>query len=287
MTGIWKRPSDGATVLARYRELLRLWPVPCEHRTVATSLGETFVVASGPADGPAVLLLHGSAANSASWIGDVAHLAPNFRVFAVDMVGEPGLSAESRPPLASGVYANWLGEVMSGLGLARAALVGISLGGWLALHYATTHPDRVTAMTLLCPGGVGRHRNVLLWALPLLMLGPWGRRKAMEKILGPAPPGEPSPGAVVFGEFMQLIFASFRPRTEALPPFEDAALERLSMPVQVILGAQDAMIDSAGTRDRLQRHAPHAEVIWLPDAGHMLVNHGATIARFLQRAGVS
>lgn len=284
MTGIWKRPSDGATVLARYRELLRLWPAPSEHRTVATSLGETFVIASGPADGPAVLLLHGSAANSASWIGDVAHLATGFRVFAVDMVGEPGLSAESRPPLASGVYADWLGEVMSGLGLARAALVGISLGGWLALEYATRRPETVSAVVLLCPGGVGRHKNILLWALPLLLLGRWGRRKIMQRMAGGHLPPPASPEARAYGEFMDLTFARFRPRTEVLPPFTDAQLQRLSMPLLAILGAKDVMIDSNGVRERLFRNVHGVKIIWLPDAGHLLVGHAATIDGFLAGA---
>lgn len=41
-----------------YRALLRLWPVASEHLTVPTHLGETFVVASGPADAPPLVLLH-------------------------------------------------------------------------------------------------------------------------------------------------------------------------------------------------------------------------------------
>jgi pimeloyl-ACP methyl ester carboxylesterase len=211
MTAIWKTAAGGETVRARYREFLAQWPVACEQLHVPTSQGETFVVASGPKGAPAMLLLHGSAANSASWLGDVATLARRFRVYAVDMIGEPGLSAENRPALASGVYAGWLGEVMAGLGEERAALVGISLGGWLALHFATTHPEKVTALVLLCPGGVGRQKNILIWALPLLMLGSWGIRKVSERILGPAPPGEPSPEAAAFGAFMQQTFAHFRP----------------------------------------------------------------------------
>jgi len=285
MTAIYKTEAGGAAVRERYAAFLARWPVANEQLRVATSQGGTFVVACGPPGAPAVLLLHGSTANSASWMGDVATLAQRFRVYAVDMIGEPGLSAPSRPPLASHVYAGWLDEVMAGLGVERAALVGISLGGWLALEYATARPEKVSALALLCPGGVGKQRNVLLWIVPLLLLGAWGRRKIMERMAGSAAPaGEVPPAARAFGDFMDLIFRNYRPRTEALPGFSDAALQRLTMPVLTILGAKDVMIDSAGTRARLAGNVAGAEIVWLPDAGHLLIGHGDAIDGFLGRA---
>lgn len=285
MTAIYKTEAGGEAVRARYAAFLELWPVPNEQRRVATSQGETFVVSCGPEGAPAVLLLHGSTANSASWMGDVATLAGRFRVHAVDMIGEPGFSAPSRPPLASHVYADWLDEVMTGLGVPRAALVGISLGGWLALEYAIRNPGKVTAVALLCPGGVGRHRNILLWAAPLLLLGPWGRKKIMDRMRGTAAPvGEVPPAFKAFGDFMDLIFQNYRPRTETLPGFSDAELQRLTMPLLAILGARDVMIDSAGTRDRLVRNLAGAEIVWLPEGGHLLIGHADTIDRFLGAA---
>jgi hypothetical protein len=46
------------------------------------------------------------------WMADVAAWAAHFRVYAIDMIGEPGLSARSRPPLHSEAHALWLDDVM-------------------------------------------------------------------------------------------------------------------------------------------------------------------------------
>ncbi|WP_309606185.1 alpha/beta hydrolase [Phenylobacterium sp.] len=284
MGGIWKTPAAGLAVLERYAQFLAHWPKPCEHLRVPTSQGETFVIASGTPGAPAVVMLHGSASNSVVWMRDAALLGERFGVYAVDMIGEPGLSAPSRPALASGAYDRWLDEVLSGLGVERAALVGISLGGWLALEYATKHPERVSALALLCPGGVGRHRNVLLWALPLLALGPWGRRKFMQRIGAPQPNGEASPAMQAFAAFNDMINSSFRVRRERLPGFSDAALGRLTMPVLTILGGRDVFIDSPGTRDRLAANIPHADIRYLPQASHFLIGHTDEIDAFLRQA---
>ncbi|WP_233224022.1 alpha/beta fold hydrolase [Amycolatopsis sp. CA-128772] len=66
-------------------------------------------------------------------------LAARFRVYAVDVIGEPGLSAETRPPPGSDRYARWPAAVLDHFGVAEAAFLASSFGGWLALDSATTN----------------------------------------------------------------------------------------------------------------------------------------------------
>ncbi|SDH13448.1 alpha/beta fold hydrolase [Nonomuraea jiangxiensis] len=286
MSGIYSTSAGAQAVERHYRDLLGRWPVAGEHVRVPTARGETFVVASGSADAPALLLLHGSGANSAMWLGDMATWARHFRVYAVDMIGEPGLSAPARPPLASDAYACWLDDVLAGLGVARASIVGVSLGGWLALDYAVRRPGRVERLALLCPSGLGRQRWLpLLGALPLTLLGEGGRRRAMRRILGPAarvPPG----GTVAegLGEFALLVHRHFRSRRGKVPVFGDEALRGLDVPLLVVVGGRDALLDSYDTRRRLARLLPHADVRLLPEAGHLLPAQTREIQDFLEPA---
>ena len=188
MKGVYKSAEGERAVRERYLDILKHWPVPNQQLRVPTREGETFVVACGDQNAPPLLLLHGAMANSAMWMGEVAAWAARFRVYAVDMIGEASLSAPSRPALASDAHALWLDDVMQGLSLTQASMVGVSLGGWLALDYATRRPERVASLAVLCPGGVGRQKiGIVFQTIPLRMLGRWGKRKAAELVLGKAP----------------------------------------------------------------------------------------------------
>lgn len=278
---IYKSPEGREAVLAQYAELLERWPIPYDRHCVQTRVGETFVLACGPASAPPVLLLHGSGANAAMWMRDVALWAHAYRVYALDVIGEPGFSAPSRPPLTSDVYAQWLDDVMRGLGVARASFVGVSLGGWLVLDYAVRRADRVDKAVVISPGGVGFQRvSFLFKTLPLMLLGRWGRRRAMALALG-HPPGHPHPMDRQVGLLAHVIAKHFRYRRGRVPVFSDDELKRLKMPVLAIVGDRDALLDSRATKRRLEQCAPRATVRMLPGVGHLVRDQAAEIHAFL------
>ncbi len=282
MSSIYKSTEGERLVRERYQAFLQHWPVPNEQVFVPTKLGTTFVVVSGSKDAPALLLLHGGAANSAMWMGEVAAFAASFRVYCVDMIGEPGLSAPVRASLASDAHAAWLDEVLNHFSIARTSIVGVSLGGWLALDYAIRRPARVEKVAVLCPGGVGRQKvGIVFLTLLLRMCGKWGKRRLMEKILGKAP-ADPPPAVKAFMDFIALIHRYFRPRMVKMPVFSDNALRNLNMPVLAIVGAHDVLLDSAQTKKRLEHCAPDAHVVYLPDAGHLIAGQTKMVIEFLK-----
>jgi pimeloyl-ACP methyl ester carboxylesterase len=280
---IFRSEADAAEVMREYRAVLDQWPVPRQEIELPTSQGETFVLACGPETAPPVVLLHGAQANSAAWLPDIALWSGRFRLYAVDMIGEAGLSARVRPPLIGDTHAIWLDDVFTGLGLARAALVGTSLGGWLALDYAMRRPSRASALALICPAGIGRQKNFLLAVAPYLLLGAWGKRKIFEKVFGPAPENLPADLAAISG-LINRIGRAIKPRVVKIPQLSDAALEALAMPLLAIAGGRDALIDSYDTRARLERHVPHAEVSFIEEGYHFLPDQSQRVFEFLVRS---
>jgi pimeloyl-ACP methyl ester carboxylesterase len=96
-------------------------------------------------DGPLLLLWHGSGCDATAWEAMVPHLR-SFRVVAQDLPGHGG-SPLPRLSVADAVADGR--AVLTHLGLGEPILVGHSMGGWAALHYAATNPCRA----LVCLDG--------------------------------------------------------------------------------------------------------------------------------------
>lgn len=281
MTGVYKSETAAQWVHDQYRRYLAHWPVANEQVFIPTREGETFVVMCGPDDAPPVVLLHGTMAMSAMWLREITRWAEHFRVYALDIIGDAGLSAPSRPSMASEAHTLWLEDVMNELNIQQASFVGLSLGGWLALDFAIRRPERVASLVLMTPGGIA-DRNILFWALPLLVLGPWGARKVRERIIGRSS-YKLTEEALEFQKFSNAIFKGMRPRTERLPIVTDEQLAALTMPVFVLLGEYDVTIDSQTIKQRVEPNVPAAEITIVPGVRHYLGDQSEPILSFLQR----
>ena len=271
----------GTELQAQYRKVLEGWPAPSQQFRVPTRAGDTFVVVSGPQDAPPLVLLHGAQSNSANWLLEAFLWSNHFRVHAVDIVGECGLSAQRRPKLEGAEYAQWLSDVYDELAIKCAALVGMSFGGWVAVEFASRSPARTSSLSLLCPAGIGRQKPFLVKALPLLLLGAWGAKQIRGMIMGPEPTPV-TPAARPVRELMEGITRTVRPRTDRFPVVSDGQLRDLKMPVQVIVGRRDPLIDSVQTVDRIKRCLPHASLTVLDEAHHYLPDQQDRVLGFLR-----
>lgn len=103
---------------------------------------------TGPEGAPVVVLVHGLGLNRAVWQWMVPALSQRFRVLSYDFLGH----GESPPPKGDpGLrdLSEQLRALLDHLNIARAAIVGFSLGGMVARRFAQDHPDRVSALVIL------------------------------------------------------------------------------------------------------------------------------------------
>lgn len=276
-TSIYKSPVGEREIMALYDAALARWPVAHETFSLATRHGETFLIASGERLAPPLILLHGAASNAVSWAGDVAAYSSHFRVYAVDIPGDPGKSAQNRLPWAGPGYAEWLEDVLGGLNARKAALLGLSQGGWTALKFATYRPERVDRLVLLTPGGVVPTKSsFILSAIVLSMFGRWGAERLNRKVFGKQPM-HPE-----VARFMNVIMTHHIARIDKEYIFSDAELKRLDMPVLLLGGTEDVIRPMPAVVARMEKLVPKLEATLIPNMGHVLINTSARVLPFLE-----
>ena len=108
----------------------------------------------GDADGVPVIFIHGFGGDLNNWLFNQPALAENHTTYAVDL---PGHGGSSKEPGAGDVatLAASVNDLMAALDIAKAHLVGHSLGGAVSLALALDHPDRVASVTALATAGLG------------------------------------------------------------------------------------------------------------------------------------
>lgn len=108
--------------------------------------------------GPAVLLSHGYSATGRMWDAQLAAFADRHRVVAWDMRGHGGTDSPEDPGQYSAerTVAD-MHALLGHLGITRAVIGGLSLGGYVSLAFALEHPEMVRAL-LICDSGPG-YRN--------------------------------------------------------------------------------------------------------------------------------
>lgn len=271
---IFKSEEGKTKVLDRYNQILSFFPV--SKRYVDTIYGKTFALEAGSPENPAVILLHGSCSNSAFWIGDILALAEKYHVFALDIIGEAGNSAQYRPDPSSGEHALWLGEALDGLRIDRAIIIGNSFGGWLALQFASRYPSRVATLVLTASSGIVPARPAFI-ARSVAALEEKG--DSVHALGGDALGGAGIPPEAL--AFMNLILENFNPMTGDLPVCTDDQLRRLTMPVLFIAGEDDAVIDAQNSAKRLSDLLPNARIHLIANCGHVIAGASGIILPYL------
>ncbi len=273
--------------------------VPYESITVPTRYGDTHLLAAGPKYAPPVILLHGMEGTGLSWKPQTETLHTAFRVYALDIIGSCGKSAPVRLSLENSEYAEWLGDVMTALGLERASFVGISNGSWMLMKFAAYAPERIEKAILMSVNGLvpvrfpfKLARHVEKPAVRRIVEGVTGRVLTRDLVrLGVSlvvlPRGvQPDPEEM---EWFYLLAKYYRYRFPP-GPVRDDELRMLTAPTLVMMGEHEHYFDIQAAIARARALLPDlraGEII--PGVGHNMATDNpklinARLMRFLQHS---
>jgi pimeloyl-ACP methyl ester carboxylesterase len=248
--------------------------------TLASGL-KVRIVESGPADGPPVVLFSGWGGNVYMYRKNVPVLAEaGLRVIAVDLKGQ-GLSDKPSDPeeyTGEEMTAHAL-QILDALGLDRVRLVGQSMAGKIAANTAIAAPERIERLVLIGAVGVGKvlrlNRLGMLPLRTLDLIEPVTARwtfwavlhRAYGKLARPTDRDvEEYYAATADPNFIRALFLLLRKFDWGLLTPEELA--RLTMPVLIVAGTEDHVIDPNRV-ERVAARLKDVRTLVVPGAGHV------------------
>lgn len=203
--------------------------------------------------GAPVILLHGGMGNGDHWAFQVPALAARFQVIAIDSRGQ-GRSTRTKAPATYDLMATDVIAVMDHLKLAKAALVGWSDGGEVALKLAIHHPDRVTKLFIF--GAAHEHGSKPRRKQPASTFARYTARcRADYEKLSTTP------------KQWRALVQWLVPMWREPMGFSSTQLAAIQAPTVVALGAHDEIIARAQVEE-LVTLIPHARLVVFDDTSH-------------------
>lgn len=244
--------------------------------------------------GPPLLLLHGAMLDTAQgvWRRVAPALAADYRVHLIDLPRH-GASRPWRGVLDDAFFRRFLHALLDTLQLRQAAFIGLSLGAGIATGFALEHPERVSALVAVGPGGLDAKRpaQFLTWlvlrAPGVLRAGSWYLARfpaaIRRSMIANLAAGEQTRDfEAIVDAAVQEAHAKHRHGEKALDDWQIAAygprsmrlnllpeLSRLSVPTLWVRGAHDPLV---GADQLVQAHAATANsrLVTIAGAGHIV-----------------
>jgi pimeloyl-ACP methyl ester carboxylesterase len=270
-TSPFKSPEGEAAFLESYDNAMKFWPVTYEESEITNRFGTTHVVTSGPKDAPPLVLLHGMLGTLTMWSPNIADLSKDYRVYAIDVMGQPGKSVPNEPIRDAAGFVAWLSETFNGLDLDRLYLVGMSYGAWLAIHFTLTAPERVQKLLLPVACFQPLVRQFILRMLPM---GLFPTRLTVNSFFGWMGIND-TPGDRVAQSQLDLTYLGmkhfrFPPEAALLMPgvFSDEELRTLPVPVLLLIGEREVLYDPVKALARARRLISNFEGELVPQSSH-------------------
>lgn len=214
--------------------------------------------------GPPVLLSHGYAACGAMWQPQTPALTPRYRLISWDMRGHGRSdSPEAQEEYSEAKTVQDMRALLDSLGIQRAVLCGMSLGGYMSLAFCREHPQRVSALVLVGAGpGFRNPARREEWNVMALARADKLEREGLDAL------GESSEVRLT-RPLHRSAAGLARAARGMLTQVDDrviASLEQMHVPTVVVVGAEDTPFLAAA--DYMASKIPGARKVVIPNAGH-------------------
>ena len=270
MKTIYKSEEGKRRILDLYDSQLSRLATAWKDVYADTSFGKTHIIETGNLSGEPLLVFHGGNATTAYNLLACEFIMNDFHIYAVDMVGHPGKSAETSLPAKGYDYGKWVSEVIDGLKYDKISLFGGSFGAGVIAKTMCVCPDKIKRVVLYVPSGIKNAPAINSASMMLPMIAYWvtGKDKWLKKCMLPMAITENNITDDIY-ETAKLSIDHIKVKT-GMPSDVDAELmKKCNAPTLVMAAEKDCLFPGRGVIERAKSIIPNCETYLLEGRGHM------------------
>jgi pimeloyl-ACP methyl ester carboxylesterase len=240
--------------------------------------GDLQVRERGPADAPAIVLLHCYTCSIHWWERLEPLLTPGHRVVSIDLLGHGG-SEKPRDGYGTEEQGDLVATALERVGVRDALIVGQSLGGSIATALVERHPEVARGVVVMDSPPSGEYRDLPLTAriATAPVIGQAADRLATDGLIRDGLSDAFAEGFEVPDQFVEdvrrMTFTSFKDVPEKSGDYADAKslddrLAATGLPLLVIFGAEDTVVAPPEEAADEFRDVEGARIVMMPGVGH-------------------
>ena len=270
MKTIYKSEEGKKAILDLYDSQLSRLKTPWKELYIETSFGKTHVIETGKPSGEPLLVFHGGNVTTAYNLLTCGFIMDDFHVYAVDMIGHPGKSAETSLSAKGYDYGRWAGEVIDGLGFEEIGLFGGSFGAGVIAKTMCVCPSKVKRVVLYVPAGIKNApaTKSLNMMLPMLVYRITGKDKWLRKCMLPMAVSEDNITDDIY-ETAKLSVDYVKIKTGMPSDADEELIHKCIAPTLVITAERDCLFPGKDVIERAERIIPNCKTYLLEGRGHM------------------
>ncbi|HYG51120.1 MAG TPA: alpha/beta hydrolase [Flavobacteriales bacterium] len=156
----YKTPADFEWFKNWEKRVLQHSTIPFQKMFAETSFGKTHVYTHNidQKELPALFIVPGMRTSGAYWIlnNSLVPFQQTHRIFVLDNIGQPGLSAGTNPDVKTNAYGKWLNEILRFFEIDKAVFIGASFGCQIIVKLSQVAPEKISKACFICPGGINQ-----------------------------------------------------------------------------------------------------------------------------------
>lgn len=267
-----------------YHTILDELSIGYEFIKIETSFGDTNIIVTGSSIKPPLVLLHGTGTCAPLAIESLIGLLDDFKVFAIDIVGQPNLSEEIRPTMEDASYGQWIFEILTRLKIQDAVLVGIDLGGFISWKALVFDAKRIAKAFLLVPSGIVRGDPMRIQPkinLPLKLYQQQRYEAQLHQLMQAL---LTAPDQLMIS-FLNQVFLHFELDDSAIPQIQQEEAQKIKTPIYFMAADDDLLFPGEKLLKRAKDIFPSfAKGLLLENAKHFPSAEGkALITQFIKK----